>query len=172
VNETALLWGVKASFSEYILRLPDGRFSATDGAEFLLPLTFAFESADEERPSESEQFRPQDAVLRFRGDVRFGGHAGALFLRIADPWLHFVDGGGFVSIVGGRSEHDARRRTVATFSDASVTTPTSRHLIIDETLLHADAVDLFNDAYSPGTRLDPLRVGDFHREGDRVPQIA
>lgn len=154
-----MLWGVKSSFSEYILRLPDGRFSATDGAEFLLPLTFGFESADDDLPQEIEKVPPLGAVLHFRGDARFAGHSGALFLRIADPWLHFTDEGGFVSVVGGQTESDVERRTLATFSDAALTGSAGRRLVIDDVRLDAAGVEMFNRAYEPGTRLDALSVG-------------
>jgi hypothetical protein len=155
-----LLWGVKASFSEYILRLPDGRFSATDGAELLLPLTFSFEVADADHLLDGESVPSEGDVLRFRGDVRFAGHSGALFLRIANPWLHFTAGGGFVSIVGGQSEDDPERRPIATFSSAAVAGTRGR-LDIAEVLLDARGVDLFNRTYPLETPLDPLRVGDL-----------
>jgi hypothetical protein len=160
MSRTALLWGVKASFSEYILRLPDGRFSATDGAELLLPLTFAFEIADGDHLPDEESVPSEGDVRRFRGDARFAGHSGALFLRIANPWLHFNADGGFVSIVGGQSEDDPERRPIASFSSAAVA-GTHGRFDISQVLLDAQGVDLFNRTYPAETPLDPLRVGDL-----------
>jgi hypothetical protein len=167
VSETALLWGIKASFSEYIVRLPDGAFSATDGAEFLLPLTFAFESADEVSSQVGDAIPAPGSVLRFRGDVRFAGHAGALFLRLADPWLHFGGAGelgGSVSVVGGQTEDALERRTVAFFPRATVIGGGhDRRVTIDDVFLADDGVDLFNRVYPTGARLDSLFVGTYHR---------
>jgi hypothetical protein len=166
VRETALLWGIKASFSEYIVRLPDGAFSATDGAEFLLPLTFAFESADEPSRQVGGEIPAPGSVLRFRGDVRFAGHAGALFLRLADPWLHFGEDrelGGFVSVVGGQTDDALERRTVAVFPRAGVTGGDDGRVTIDDVFLADDGVDLFNRVYATGTPLDSLFVGTYHR---------
>ena len=36
--------------------------------------------------------RDGDVFLAFRGDVRFAGHHGMLYVRIADPWVVIPDG--------------------------------------------------------------------------------
>ncbi|WP_369131020.1 HtaA domain-containing protein [Modestobacter roseus] len=102
----ALRWGVKASFLRYLARMPDGRCSVTDGADVAADRTFSFS------PDGTWHLDPSvgAAVHRFRGDVRFSGHHGLLFVRIADPVLEVRGPGGVLSICGAPVDAGPPRR--------------------------------------------------------------
>ncbi|MFC9059216.1 HtaA domain-containing protein [Streptomyces sp. NPDC057074] len=88
---TGLLWTVKSSFLRYVATMADGRCSVTDGADVVPSddggpgrFRFALDGVETEGSV---------VTARFRGDVRFSGHHGMLFVRIADPVLAFDDSG-------------------------------------------------------------------------------
>ncbi|MGW2169483.1 HtaA domain-containing protein [Streptomyces sp. NPDC001705] len=84
-----LLWTVRSSFLRYVATMADGRCSVTDGADVVPsddggPGRFRFALDGVEADGTT-------VTARFRGDVRFSGHHGMLFVRIADPVLTFDD---------------------------------------------------------------------------------
>ncbi|MGY0488192.1 HtaA domain-containing protein [Streptomyces sp. WG-D5] len=98
-STTGLLWSVKSSFLRYIATMADGRCSATDGADAVPSqdgghgrFRFVLDSVEDEGTT---------VTARFRGDVRFSGHHGLLFVRLADPVLTFdASGNGVLSVAG------------------------------------------------------------------------
>jgi hypothetical protein len=77
----SLTWSIKRSLLRYIASMPDGRCSVTDGAdveqaEGTNRFCYEFDSLATETG---------DLVAKYRGDVRFSGHHGMLFIRLADP---------------------------------------------------------------------------------------
>jgi hypothetical protein len=148
VAPIGLRWGLKASFLDYIVRMPDGRISAEAGAAWLgRELFFGFD-ADRSQPGR---------LLAFRGQVRFTGHFGFLSVRLTDPVVHLdsdrsrltvagpVDSGERIDIVSFRIERKAILDDRAAYRGIDVQ-------------LHPAAVELFNDVYRPGERFEDLTL--------------
>jgi hypothetical protein len=90
-----LSWTIKRSFVGYVARMSDGRCSVTDGADVSGPPTaprfhFGFDS---------QERRKSGTRLAFRGDVRFSGHHGLLFVRIADPVVELRGSRGSLAVL-------------------------------------------------------------------------
>jgi hypothetical protein len=137
-------WAVKRQFLRYIARMPDGRCSVTDGAT-VAGDEFLFES--------DASSATEPGVLKYRGDVRFSGHHGLLFLRIADPWLETRDGAVTLTIAA-----DPDRVTLATLE---IRPDTHGRAGVDLRLTEAGS-ELFNQVYPAGSPLDDLAVLDPH----------
>ncbi|MGI5132515.1 HtaA domain-containing protein [Pseudonocardia sp. CA-107938] len=149
-----LEWTIKLSFLRYIASMPDGRCSVTDGADVVMtpdaghgPFSFALDSADK-----------TDGTwrLHYRGDVRFAGHHGFLFVRIADPAVVIQGGFGQLSVCG---EHDGPTRvplvrfTVPTHDAAATTT-----WRCTDVRLTAEGAELFGGVYHEDDVFDDLTI--------------
>lgn len=144
MNDTSpgLVWGIKRSFLQYIARMPDGRCSATDGAN-LLDKSFHF-SLDVDSGQAV-------GIVKFRGDVRFSGHNRMLFLRIAHPWLHTdTDGSAATLTIDG-----APKRVILATLD--LLTENDGHRGVNVRLSEHGS-ELFNLAYPAGEVLDDLKT--------------
>jgi hypothetical protein len=146
-----LRWGLKASFIDYVRRMPDGKGSVGDGA---VPV------------GDGELFYEYDAaastageVLAFRGDVRFSGHFGMLFVRVAHPRIELDGSTATLTIADPEARPDAPR--------VPLVTGTLRHLDSqgevevwgsDDVVLTAAGVELFNEVYAEGEPFEPLVV--------------
>ncbi|MBL7255984.1 HtaA domain-containing protein [Paractinoplanes lichenicola] len=138
--DSGLRWRIKLSFLQYISRLPDGRCSVTDGAEIIDEQEFLF-AADTESAPEANK-------VKFRGDVRFGGHHRLLFLRIADPWLEVGDDAAATLSIAAEPD----RIALATLD---LRQTADGYLGTDVRLTEAGS-ELFNLVYPAGERLDNL----------------
>ncbi|MGN7201385.1 HtaA domain-containing protein [Arthrobacter sp. SAFR-044] len=148
-----LAWSMKQSFLRYVARLSDGRCSATDGAEPSETEGFTFEVS-------AMQATNHGLSLAFRGDLRFSGHHGALFLRIADPAI-LVDGPhGTLSIAGG--DADAPRVPLATFTAAVDSSGPALRIAGTGLMLTEAGSELFIGIYPPGEPLDDFTVEAAH----------
>ncbi|UGQ11087.1 HtaA domain-containing protein [Yinghuangia sp. ASG 101] len=143
-----LRWGLKKSFLDYIRGMPDGRGSVGDGA---VPVGTGdlFYAHDAERSGAG--------VWAFRGDVRFSGHFGLLFVRVANPWLEVDDSSVVVSIEDPQARTDAPRvplvaGTLRRLGDREGTEVWGS----DDVALTAAGVELFNDVYAEGEPFEPL----------------
>jgi hypothetical protein len=146
---SGLRWSIKREFLRYVARMPDGRCSVTDGA-VVADDTFLFV------PDQIAAHGPAagTGVLRFRGDVRFAGHHGLLFVRIADPWLTV--------------DHEVATLTIAGSDDAAARIPLVtvtltagdpfRHFSGTDARLTSEGSELFGTVYSAGERFDDLTV--------------
>jgi hypothetical protein len=95
-----LHWGIRFAFLQYIARMPDGRCSVTGGAGVVADRIFHFEPEPETESGLGSGDGPgagSGEVWRYRGDVRFSGHFGFLYVRIADPWLTLDGSSGTLS---------------------------------------------------------------------------
>jgi hypothetical protein len=152
-----LRWGLKESFLRYVARMPDGRCSVSDGADVVGDREFRFE------PDGKDVVPGSGAVLhRFRGDVRFSGHHGFLFVRIADPWLEVSGTSGVLSIptvVDGVSADGppAGRLPLVTFALADTGDGAPVGVIRGVRVqLTDEGSDLFNEVYPSGEPFEDL----------------
>ncbi|WP_211883077.1 HtaA domain-containing protein [Pseudarthrobacter albicanus] len=148
-----LTWGIKRSFIAYITGLPDGTVSATDGATVVESSLFCF------APEESDyDVALGTGVLRFRGDVRLGGHHGMLFVRLLDPWIAFTGGRGVLSIsTGGNGGQD---RTAVGFLHAAAPREVAGSLLWEdvEVVISPEGAELFDGQYAARQSMDPLFI--------------
>ncbi len=146
-----LRWGIKASFVDYVRRMSDGRGSVGDGA---MPV------------GTGDLFYEYDAdasvagkVLAFRGDVRFTGHFGMLFVRIAHPRIELDGSAAVLTIEDPQAQADAPRVPLVTGTLRHVGTQDGTEVWgSDDAVLTAEGVALFNDVYAVGEAFEPLVV--------------
>lgn len=151
-----LHWGIKASFLEYIGRMSDGRGTVTDGATPTDGNIMVFEPDMSVVPTDPSRMQLFQA---FRGDVRFAGHYGMLYVRIADPWVSVTDGVGTLTVLDPYKPDDEPRLPLVRFTleqqhideDMLVWLSTDVHLTEEGT-------GLFNDVYQPGEPFEPLAI--------------
>jgi hypothetical protein len=123
------------------------RTGFTDNYEFVFPSAHGIDL----RPLSSPR------TLRFEGDVRFLGHAGFMYLGLAEPWievrasrmrLSFLHDGGISPpkrVVVAELTWDDPQRYGGEWRTASAK-------------LSAEAVFLFNGSYPTGEPMDSLRI--------------
>jgi hypothetical protein len=171
-----LSWSVKREFLRYIAGMSDGRCSVTDGAE--LGTAHPPSAPPTEGAPRTDQFwyslRAAQAgqgstTLAFTGEVRFSGHHGFLFVRIADPVLTVASSGHTVLTIAPPDPADTAesdrlelahlRLTRQRDADASVTgAETLTHWLGTDVRLTAAGAELFGGAYSAGQTFDDLHV--------------
>jgi hypothetical protein len=140
-----LEWSIHRSFVRYIARMPDGRCSVTDGADVLGSMTspvFHFSPAGQEQ-------RRDGMRLSFRGDVRFSGHHGLLFVRIADPVLTVTGSHGDLTVPGDEGSVELVQFDAAELDDGRAWRGTSVRL-------SAGGAELFGGVYPVGEEFDEL----------------
>jgi hypothetical protein len=143
-----LRWTLKRSFVEYVARMPDGLMSTTDGAD-AEGVTFTFEH--EETLGDS-----QSGSIRFRGDVRFAGHGGLLFVCVAHPTVDHMGDRATVSIqLPGSSQRSAERVDIGSGRWENVGGERFR---VSALKLTVDGSDLFAGVYPPGDELDDIAL--------------
>jgi hypothetical protein len=148
-----LTWGLKRSFIRYISTLPDGTHTETAGATLEPPSLFRFLPTGSDLDPTTRL-----GTMRFRGEVRLGGHHGMLGVLIADPWVEMTAGGAVLSIVDARHWPDRARRVAlaalvperpAETPDGLVWGPVAAHLT-------AEGADVFGGQYAAGEEMDPV----------------
>jgi hypothetical protein len=153
-NRAGLSWGVKGSFTRYIDSMPDGRRGSGHGATEAGDGVYFFEldDASGRGPERGE------TVLKYRGDVRYKGHGGMLFVMIVDPWVEFRPEGTVLTVVN--AEHwpaKERRIELATLvpgqpGEAGLPEGWRRF----DAFLAPAAVEVFNGVYAAGEPLEPV----------------
>lgn len=146
-------WGVKSTFTRYVSTVTDGRYGAGGGATEVVDGTFFFELED------ATGYDPvrQEGVVKYRGDIRYKAHGGVLFVMLVDPWLELRDGVGELSVVDAEHWPSRDRRlslaTLRAHGDKGLPTGWAR---LEARLTPAGAA-IFNDVYSVGELLEPVR---------------
>ncbi|MFV8054667.1 HtaA domain-containing protein [Mycobacterium sp. 48b] len=142
-----LYWGIKRSFVSYVARMPDGRATAGLGAQPLPNGDFLFLP---DTTHDSDEFR-------FRGDVRFSGHMGMLWVRIADPWIDVETNQGELSIASPADSESRLRLASVTFDDHI---DDRGHVVLHASVVRllGESLSIFNDVYEEGQLLEPLTV--------------
>ncbi|MET7770857.1 HtaA domain-containing protein [Nocardia sp. NPDC005366] len=157
--ELGLDWGIKLSFVQYIAKLPDGQASASSGVRPTETNGLFFEADPDTPPTPAGA----DAVYAFRGDVRFGGHFGMLYVRIADPWIVRRGNQAELTVLDPHEPKKAPRKRLVTFA---LSQPRSEGDIQiwdgTDVILTAEACSVFNDVYAAGERFESL-VFAVHR---------
>jgi Htaa len=151
-----LLWGIKRSFVAYVRRMPDGQGSIHDGAVPLGEDTILFPPGDV--PAETPG-AGGERTFSFRGDVRFRGHAGMLFVRVAAPVITVRGDQAELSIEDpyARPEGDRVPLVTLTLQPGPAPEGATVWLGSDVRLTEAGSV-LFNDVYQPGEPFEQLSV--------------
>jgi hypothetical protein len=152
-----LRWGIKQSFVAYVRRMPDGSGWVGDGA---VPL-----ESDEVlyAPERAEWGPTADGGFQrswtFRGDVRFSGHAGMLFVRVASPVLTVLDGAAELTVVDPSGEPGSDRLQLVTLRLDPLPAPEGIELWRGTDVRLTEAgTGLFNDVYPHGEPFEPLTV--------------
>lgn len=149
-----LSWGIKQSFNGYVDATPDGQRDAGAGATKMPDGTYFFEFSD------ASEFDPQagTGTLKYLGAVRYKAHGGVLFVVIAEPWLEFSRGSATLSVVHPEAlKARGQRLVIATLDvrEGVQGLPTGWNGLLTH-ITHA-GVSLFNNVYTPGEALDPVR---------------
>ncbi|WP_440899664.1 HtaA domain-containing protein [Actinosynnema sp.] len=154
VDETGgpgLRWAIKRSFVDYVLRMPDGRAGAGEGAHPLEGGEIRYEAGE---PREVDGA----LVLPFRGDVRFAGHFGMLYVRIADPEVTIRDGKAELTIADPYLKSEERTRLVTFTAVPLDAGPGESAWSASDVVLAPEGVELFNDVYQAGEPFEPLEI--------------
>lgn len=151
-----LHWGIKASFVDYVNRMPDGRATVGAGAIPSEGNVVVFEPVT---PASSWDAEDVDRVLRFRGEVRFVGHAGLLFVRLADPWITVRGEQAEMTVLDPSDPEGTSRRPLVRFSlRARPTTDDVSIWFSSDVRLASEATELWNDTYQAGEPFEPLAI--------------
>lgn len=157
MHERHLVWGVRESYVNYVRSLPDGTERCSDGARALDNVgnrpAWAFECS-ETAPADVE---PDE--LRFRGDLRFSGHGGMMFVMILDPWISFTTTGARMTVVDLAAWPDTSVRMTLAESRPGWHQQ-SGSLAEIPLVLHEAGCEVFGNIYPAGTLLSPLHIVD------------
>ncbi|HWC83787.1 MAG TPA: HtaA domain-containing protein [Pseudonocardiaceae bacterium] len=153
-----LRWGVKRSFVEYIRRMPDGKGAAGSGAVSVGDDEICF--APEVSGRRPDANGGEERFWAFRGDVRFSGHFGMLFVRLADPMLHMQGNGeAELTVDDPEKEGEENRLPLVTLRLARQESPVEVEIWQgSEVRLSEPGTGLFNNVYPPGEPFEPLTL--------------
>ncbi len=152
---SGLRWAIKYSFLEYISRMPDGKGSVSDGARPAERSELVFEPDPTPHPVPEGA----DRLLAFRGDVRFAGHYGMLFVRICDPWVVLRGTQAELTVVDPyKPEEDPRVRLVTFELPEASREGEFEVWRIPDVRLAAEGCGLFNDVYPEGEPFEQIAI--------------
>lgn len=148
-------WGVKHSFARYIDAMPDGRRGAGHGATETERGVYFFELDDTSDYDSASGW----GVIRYRGDVRYAGHEGMLFVMIVDPWIEFRGSAAVLTVLDAEHWPNRERRIeLATLTpDDSATQQLPEGWAHLTAQLTPEGSAVFNDVYPVGEILEPVR---------------
>lgn len=151
-----LRWAVKESFTTYLARMPDGRMSLSEGAT----LADNQEVVWEPDPKTTFAAGPDaDRTMAFRGDVRYGGHGGLLFVQVANPVVTLRGAAGDLTVVDTFSEVEGARITLVTFTVAKlIEAPGFEMVVSSDVRLTERGTHLFNDVYQTDEQFEQLSI--------------
>lgn len=154
-----LLWGIKRSFIAYVRRMPDGQGSIHDGAVPLGEDTILFPAVPDAGTGAGAHRTSAEHVWAFRGDVRFRGHGGMLFVRVAAPLITVRGDTAELSIEDPYARAGADRVPLVTLRLEAGPAPEDAAVWLgsDVRLTEAGSA-LFNDVYQPGEPFEQLSV--------------
>jgi hypothetical protein len=149
-GQPGLRWTIKLPFLHYIFGMADGRYSVTDGAEVLDNQVFRYSLAEDS----TFDTGTGTGMLKFHGDVRFSGHHGFLFVRVADPWLEVDAETATLSVAALPGEEPSRFPLVT----LDLRPAGSRRYRGENVRLTEPGSELFGEAYPAGEPFDDLTV--------------
>jgi hypothetical protein len=156
-----LRWSIKYPFLVYIASMADGRCSVTDGASIVEGPEhdqFLFEPV-------AEVVSGSSVELSFRGEVRFSGHHGMLYVRIADPVVRLGRNGAVLSTLvreATAAQPDRLDLVRCTVPGPPTPVPVSREVVPRHTWLGRDVrltaagSDVFGGVYPVGEQFDDV----------------
>ena len=152
--QPGLTWGLKRSFIRYISSLRDGQHAELEGASLVPPSSFRFSTDSTELDDDGT------GTIRFRGQVRLGGHGGMLFVMIADPWVEIGRDAALLTVVDVEHWPDTSRRMPLATLELPDATRTEAGLLWSsvEVRLTREGTEVFNDQYAVGEEMDPLTM--------------
>jgi hypothetical protein len=157
VPELGLRWAVKRSFIDYVRRMSDGRASAADGATPVGTHDLLFApraTAARELPGGAVE-----RVWEFHGDVRFAGHFGMLFVRVAAPWITLLGEQAVLTVDDPYDREGAERLALVTLTLQPQPAPDGFETWSGTSVrLTPDGVSLFNDVYAAGEPFEDLTL--------------
>jgi hypothetical protein len=146
-GDHGLIWPIRASFFDYITSMPDGEWSATDGAELVGRNTFHFRS----QPRSGDH----PTTLRFAGEVTFAGHFGFLFVSIRNPWIDLGEPRSRLTVDDTDPETAGERFVLATCSVTVHHRPDGGVAVEGRDVqLSDEGSAMFFGKYRPGDHLD------------------
>lgn len=149
MEPAGLEWSIKLSFLRYIGG-SGGRASASQGASMSAPNVFSFTPAG----------LADDGALLFRGDVRFSGHGGLLFVRIAHPRV-LIGAGRARMLVDDPEVLDGTGTPLVLVTFEAVPEGNDDAVMAwsgIDVRLGEEGVELFNSVYAPGEPFEDLRI--------------
>lgn len=151
-----LRWGIKRSFIDYVRRMADGKGTVGNGAVPVGTGDLFYEY--DEAASLRDPAAPSQ-VWAFRGDVRFSGHFGMLFVRIAHPRLEISGTEAVLTIEDPQDREGAPRIPLVTARLQQLADEDGAAVWgAEDVTLTADGVPLFNEVYVEGEAFEPLIV--------------
>ncbi|TFC70953.1 hypothetical protein E3O45_15475 [Cryobacterium sp. TMS1-20-1] len=153
---TGMVWGVKASFLGYLLRMPGSRQKTCFGAGELDTGEFYFSLEDDS----SFDRLTMTGLLKFRGLVELRAHGGMLNVQLINPWLDISVRQTVLSVIDRAQpvDSDDRVELVTVAMPAPTTDGETVMWSAAETYLVDTAVPIFNDVYRPREPFDPITV--------------
>jgi hypothetical protein len=154
-----LRWGIKNSFVDYVRGLRDGKGWTGDGATPTGSHEILF------APKAAEWGPPGGIAERswfFRGDVRFSGHAGMLFVQVTSPVLTMfesLDGTAQLTVATPPTSDGPDRLPLVTLHLAREPAPKGVEVWSGTNVRLTEAgAALFNGVYPAGEPFQPLTM--------------
>lgn len=153
--DVGLVWGVKASFLNYLAHTGDATTTVIGAAAPTASGKFYF--APEAAPPVDTT--KETVTLKFLGGVQFFAHFGLLRVDIQDPWVTFSATGSSLSIAHPEPMKAAARIPLLSLE---TTAPTVRSGVAMwtavPTRLTAEGKFIFGDFYPADESFDPLTI--------------
>lgn len=153
-----LRWGIKRSFIDYVGRMPDGKGSVGGGA---IPVgvnevLYAPDTTGRRPGTDGDEER----FWSFLGDVRFSGHFGMLFVRVAGPTVTMRGAEAELTVEDPFQENESSERLLlATLRLEQQAAPDGMEIWNGSDVQLAETgTELFNNVYPPGEPFEPLTL--------------
>lgn len=142
-----LTWPIKRSFILYVARMTEGQILGGRGLRMLDPSTFLFAP---DQPSET-------GLLAFGGELRLSAHAGALYVRIAQPRVDLS--GDRARLIIDAPEGGSTPLCLVTFDASPIDAAEGlKSWSGTDVRLTVEAVPLFGGYYGEGESFDDLSI--------------
>jgi hypothetical protein len=152
-----LHWSLKRSFVDYVNHMPDGQSGVGAGAVATGPYEIVYPALQSGRRTTADGTK--ERFWEFGGDVRFKGHFGMLFVRIATPTIFVSGGAGWMSIADPLTGDGGDRNVLVDLTLEQRPAPEGLEVWQStDVRLNAACVDLFNGVYPAGEPFEPLML--------------
>lgn len=153
--DVGLVWGVKASFLNYLAHTGDATTTVIGAAAPTASGKFYFEP----EPAAPVHPTEETVTLKFLGGVQFSAHFGMLQVEIRDPWVTFSASGSSLSIALSDAAKGASRIPLLSLEPTAPTVGSGIAMwTAVPTRLTAEGMYIFNDFYPADELFDPLSI--------------